>query len=65
MKIFQVFNCNMDSELYKQIIEDYMFSFIASKYNYTAVIHQDNDTKHSSLICRDALNNLGLIWVYF
>jgi hypothetical protein len=49
--------------MYKDIITDVMFPFVADKFNYSVNLHQDNDRKHSSKICTNALNNLGINWV--
>ncbi len=60
---FQTFKCNMDSEFYREVINDHLFPFIGKKFNYDAKLHQDNDTKHNSKICTDALKNLNINWV--
>ena len=53
----------MDSEFYREVIYDYLFPFVAEKFNYKAKLHQDNDPKHKSAICTNALENLGIKWV--
>ena len=45
----------MDSEFYREILNGYLFPFFAKNFNYEANLHQDNDTKHKSKICVDAL----------
>ena len=49
--------------MYKKIIEDVMFPFVAEKYNYEIQLHQDNDSKHNSKLCNASLKNLGINWV--
>jgi hypothetical protein len=53
----------MNSEFYREIINDYLFPFVGKKLNYRANLHQDNDTKHKSKICIDALNKYNINWV--
>jgi hypothetical protein len=53
----------MDSEFYREIIKEHLFPFIGKKFNYQAKLHQDNDTKHNSKICSDALKDLNINWV--
>jgi hypothetical protein len=53
----------MDSEFYREIINEHLFLFIGKKFNYQAKLHQDNDTKHKSKICSDALKDLSINWV--
>jgi hypothetical protein len=51
--------------MYKDIITKVMFPFIAERYDYTVNLHQDNDSKHKSKVCTEALKNLGINWVNF
>ena len=53
----------MNSEFYREIINDYLFPFVGKKFNYEANLHHDNDTKHKSKICIDALKNYNINWV--
>ena len=53
----------MDSHFYREVIKDHLFPFDGEKFNYEVNLHQDNDTKHTSKICADALKNLNIIWV--
>ena len=53
----------MDSNLYKEIIEDIFVPFAAEKYDFNCNIHQDNDPKHSSRLCSDALKFHNINWV--
>ena len=53
----------MDSILYKEIIDDHLFPFVAEKFNYKAPLHQDNDSKHSSKLCQKSLRDLRIPWV--
>ncbi|CAF0953586.1 unnamed protein product [Brachionus calyciflorus] len=60
---FALFKQNMDSELYREILADYLIPFGALKFNSSFILHQDNDPKHNSKICRDFLKKNGINWV--
>ena len=63
---FPCFTNNMDALHYRQIICDFLFPFIAANYSiYEVVLHQDNDPKHSSLLCKGTLEINGVNWVNF
>ena len=53
----------MDSEFYRGVIYDHLFPFIGKHFNYKAKLHQDNDAKHKSGICCEALSDFGINWV--
>lgn len=53
----------MDKFIYKEIIYDYLFPCIGELYNYRGRFHQDNDPKHNSKLCREALADCGIEWV--
>ena len=53
----------MDSKLYKNIIESIFVPFVAGNYQYQRFIHQDNDPKHSSRLCKETLENFNITWV--
>jgi hypothetical protein len=53
----------MDSEFYREIINSHLFPFVGKKFNYAAKLHQDNDSKHKSKICVDALKGCNINWV--
>jgi hypothetical protein len=53
----------MDRFLYREILQQRLFPFIAKKFNYRAILHQDNDSKHSSRICINALKDMNIPWV--
>ena len=59
----KTFKHNMDSKTYYEIINDYIFNFMAINFNFSGNLHQDNDSKHSSLLCRTALEDLNINWV--
>ena len=40
----------MDRYLYRDILLEF-FPFMAAKYDFNCVIHQDNDAKHTSELC--------------
>jgi hypothetical protein len=61
--ISQTFKSNMNAEMYRQIIEEHIFPFCAHHYNYGANLHQDNDSKHISRLCQNALKDLNINWV--
>lgn len=48
----------MDQEIYRDIIYEYLFPFMAEKHNYLAVLHQDNDPKHTSRMCKQTFTRL-------
>ena len=62
-KLLKTFNCNMDYLMYREIINTHLFPFVAENFNYNAKQHQDNDRKHSSRICTEALKNVNIDWV--
>ena len=49
--------------MYREIIQKQLFPFVAKKFNYRSILHQDNDAKHSSKICTEALKDLNIQWV--
>ena len=53
----------MNSEFYREIINDFLFPFVGKKFNYDAKLHQDNDTKHKSKIFINALKHYNINWV--
>jgi hypothetical protein len=59
----KMFTCNLDQHLYKDIINEYLFPFVAEKYNYKVTLHQDNDPKHNSKLCKETLVNNNIKWV--
>ena len=52
----------MNSIMYEEIIEQHLLPFMAV-HHPNGVLHQDNDSKHSSLRCRNALKRLNINWV--
>ena len=60
---FAVFKENLDSQMYKQIIEEIFAPFKAENYCLHMQLHQDNDRKHSSALCKEALELFGINWV--
>jgi transposase len=57
------FTCNLDANLYSQIINDHLNPFVADNFNDGAILHQDNDPKHSSKIRMNALEDARITWV--
>ena len=53
----------MDKEIYKNIIESYLYPFVRNKFEETHFIHQDNDPKHTSKLCVDFFKEAELNWV--
>jgi hypothetical protein len=53
----------MDALLYREIMADYLLPFMAQKYNMDCYLHQDNDPKHTSKICKDFLRINGIKWI--
>ena len=58
-----VFEQNMDSNLYHEILVFDFFPFMAAHFDFDCVLHQDNDAKHGSKLCRDILKNNQIKWV--
>ena len=48
---------------YDHIIEKYLAPFVNSKFNNTCYLIQDNDPKHTSKVCNDALERNNIVWV--
>ena len=53
----------MDKFLYQDIILRNFYPFMAAKYDLNCILHQDNDPKHLSKVCTDALAENGIKWV--
>ena len=60
---FAVFKENLDSQMYKQIIEEILAPFKAENYCLHMQLHQDNDRKHTSALCKEALELFGINWL--
>lgn len=60
-----MFKDNMDAELYSEILCNNLIPDIATVFNRISdvIIHQDNDPKHSSRICKRVLKDNGIFWV--
>ena len=59
-----MFQENMNSEIYMEILSDFLLPFMAAHFNITeGVLHQDNDPKHTSRLCKDFLVNSGISWI--
>jgi hypothetical protein len=63
MLIFQAFNYNMNSKVYKNIINNHLAPYCNEKFKRKTKLHQDNDSKHASKICTQALRNVNIKWV--
>ena len=50
----------MDGELYLEILYDFLIPSLAKYYVFECNLHQDNDPKHNSLICRSVYTNNGI-----
>ena len=46
----------MDENLYKELIHDYLFPMMANFYEFNCVVHQDNDPKHNSKLCKEVFS---------
>ena len=53
----------MDSYFYENIIYNNLLPYVAEYIGDGDKLHQDNDTKHSSLLCKRALENIRVDWV--
>ena len=49
--------------MYQNIFENVILPFSVEKFDHRMILHQDNDSKHSSKICQDSLNDLKIPWV--
>jgi hypothetical protein len=58
---FAVFTKNMDSYLYKSILDKVVAPFFCMNPDYK--LHQDNDTKHCSYLCTNTLIACKINWV--
>ena len=62
--MFKIFKSNMDSELYREILGEYLMPFVALKYGFDVRLHQDNDPKHRSELCTSFLEENDIEWVF-
>lgn len=53
----------MDQFLYRDILTEYLFPYVASNLNDNFKLHQDNDPKHKSYICTTFLETNRINWV--
>lgn len=63
MNWFKMFKQNMNSDLYEEIIHEFLVPYAAEHFKLNCFLHQDNDTKHSSGICVSALEECNIKWV--
>jgi hypothetical protein len=61
--IYKVFEQNMDASLYRDILVFDFFPFMAAKFDFDCILHQDNDGKHTSKLCKSILNDNNIKWV--
>ena len=54
----------MYAELYREILLFDFFPFMAATFNFDCILHQDNDGKHTSLICKAVLKENDIKWVF-
>jgi len=59
---FVCFTNNLNRFGYKEIILKYLYPFILDKYDGNCILHQDNDCKHNSALCRGILERYGINW---
>ena len=53
----------MDKYLFRDILVFELFPFMAAKYSLDSVLHQDNDAKHISGLCKAILIENNINWV--
>ena len=53
----------MDRYLYRDILLFEFVPFMAAKYDFDCVLHQDNDAKHTSALCREIFKENKKNWV--
>lgn len=61
----KVFQQNMDGPLYRDILAFDFFPFMAAKFDFDCILHQDNDSKHGSKLCKAILKDNNIKWVFF
>ena len=50
--------------MYLEILATFLVPYCAEHFNLTdAILHQDNDPKHTSVICKQTMNNIGINWI--
>ena len=55
---------NMDAPIYQEILVTFLFPYLAENFHMTdTILHQDNDPKHSSFLCKTTLSNAGVKWL--
>lgn len=56
----------MNKEIYEDIIYRYLLPYAGANYSADAdvVVHQDNDSKHTSYLCKKALERINVKWVF-
>ena len=60
-----MFENNLDRFGYERIIQTHLKNFVDQNYRGFCKLIQDNDPKHTSRICRRALVDNRIVWVYF
>jgi len=54
----------MNSPLYQEILIDFLAPYCAEHFQVSdVVLHQDNDPKHTSILCRKTLSRCGIRWI--
>ena len=54
----------MDATLYNEILNSFLFPYCAANFDINdIVLHQDNDPKHTSKLCKGTLDRLGIKWI--
>jgi hypothetical protein len=51
--------------MYLEILIDNLLPFAIGRYENNWILHQDNDPKHTSRLCREFLNSEEVIWVSY
>jgi hypothetical protein len=53
----------MNKEMYLEILVDQLIPFAEGRFGSDWVLHQDNDPKHTSQLCRNFLHDEKVLWV--
>lgn len=54
----------MNAQIYEEIIATFLIPYMAEHFNIrNGILHQDNDPKHTSLVCTEALTRAGIKWI--
>jgi hypothetical protein len=53
----------MNKEMYLEILCYHLLPYARGLYGNDGILHQDNDAKHTSIVCRSFLEREDVLWV--